>query len=106
MSKCQITVLYPNESDATFNLDYYIKSHMPMVQEQFGPYGFEGYQVLKLVGTPDPSQPSPYTIQATLNFKSQQDFEEALKNTAEKVLGDVPNFSNKGPVLMIGDKVA
>ena len=26
--------------------------------------------------------------------------------TAEKVLGDVPNFSNKGPTLMIGEKMA
>jgi len=105
MSSCQITVLYPNESDATFNMDYYLSTHMPMVQKEFGPYNFEGYSVLKLNGTPDPSQPSPYSVQATLNFASVQDFEAALKATAEKVLGDVPNFSNKGPVLMIGEKV-
>jgi uncharacterized protein (TIGR02118 family) len=106
MSNVQITVLYPNESDATFNMDYYLKTHMPMVQEEFGPYNFEGYSVLKLVGTPDPSTKSPYTVQATLNFKSVKDFQEALGAKAEKVLGDVPNFSNKGPTLMIGEKMA
>jgi hypothetical protein len=51
-SHTHITVLYPNESDATFNLDYYLTSYMPMVAHEFGPYGFEGYTVLKLLGTP------------------------------------------------------
>ena len=41
-----VTVLYPNTSDSTFNLEYYTSSHMPMVAEQFGPYGFKGTQAL------------------------------------------------------------
>jgi hypothetical protein len=39
---------------------------------------------------------SPYSIQAPLHFKSVKDFHDALGATGEKVLGDVPNFSNKG----------
>lgn len=31
-----ITVLYPQTSDSTFDLDYYLSSHMPFVQEKFG----------------------------------------------------------------------
>ena len=34
-----ITVLYPKAPDATFNLDYYLSTHMPLVQDKFG-YGF------------------------------------------------------------------
>ena|SRR5947209_2999965 len=101
MSNIHITVLYPNHSDATFNMDHYLKAHMPMVQEQFGLYGFDGYSVLKFVGAPDLDT---YSVQATLNFKSIKDFQEALGATGEKVLGDVPNFSNKRPMLMIGEK--
>jgi uncharacterized protein (TIGR02118 family) len=106
MSNVQITVLYPNTSDATFNMDYYLKTHMPMVAEEFGPYNFEGYSVLKLVGTPDPDQAAPHSVQATLHFKSLEDFQKAVTDRAAKVLGDVPNFSNKDPVLMIGQKMA
>ena len=105
MAAIQVTVLYPNVADATFDLDYYMKSHMPMVAEQFKPYNFKGYSVLKLVGTPAPDQPSPFNIQATLNFSKVEDFQNALKATGEKVMGDVPNFSNKGPTLMIGEFV-
>jgi len=39
---CSVTALYPNTPDATFNLDYYTAKHLPMVAEQFGPYGFKG----------------------------------------------------------------
>lgn len=106
MAACQVTVLYPNTSDAIFNLDYFLKTHMPLVQQQFGPYGFQGYSVLKLNGTPDPNKKAPYSIQATLLFDSAKDFEAALGATAETVLGDVPNFSNKEPLLIIGEKVA
>lgn len=106
MSNVQITVLYPNTSDATFDMDYYLKTHMPMVAEEWGPYNFEGYSVLKLVGTPDPKTKSEYSVQATLHFKSVEDFHAAAAAKGPKVLGDVPNFSNKEPMLMIGEKMA
>lgn len=31
-----ITVLYPKTSDSSFNLDYYLSSHMPFVLKKFG----------------------------------------------------------------------
>jgi hypothetical protein len=32
------TVLYPNDNDATFDMKYYLDTHMPLVLEKFGPY--------------------------------------------------------------------
>ncbi|KAF2091880.1 hypothetical protein K490DRAFT_30888 [Saccharata proteae CBS 121410] len=94
-----ITVLYPNVSDATFNLEYYLSSHMPMVQKEFGAHGMKGWRVQKYVGR------SPYSMQATLEFENQEQFKNALQHAAGPVLGDVPNFSNKSPVLMVGEVV-
>ena len=37
MSSCQVTVLYPNTSDATFDMDYYLKYHIPMVNKSSVP---------------------------------------------------------------------
>jgi len=45
---CSVTALYPNTPDATFNLEYYTSTHLPMVAEQFGPYGFKGAYEKKL----------------------------------------------------------
>ena len=33
----KISVLYPSGDGKTFNMDYYCKSHMPMVQQKLGP---------------------------------------------------------------------
>lgn len=37
-----ITVFYPTDSEATFNLDYYVSKHMPMVFDLMGPKGMKG----------------------------------------------------------------
>lgn len=65
-----------------------------------------GYRVLKFLGTPDPSVKSPYSVQCSLEFDTVENFQKALAAKAEKVLGDVPNFSNKGPELLVGKEVA
>jgi hypothetical protein len=41
-----ITVLYPNVDDATFDMDYYKTTHMPMVAKEFADYGFQGMSFL------------------------------------------------------------
>jgi uncharacterized protein (TIGR02118 family) len=105
----QITVLYPNASDASFNMDYYLNTHMPMVAELFGPYNFKGYSVCRIKGIPKPDKtmdPSPYSVQALLNFEAISDFQAALSEAGEKVMSDVPKFSNQSPTLLVGEKLA
>ena len=45
-------------------------------------------------------------MQCSLEFDTVENFQKALGAKAEKVLGDVPNFSNKGPELLVGEEVA
>lgn len=47
MAPITITVLYPNVEDATFNLEYYLQTHMPLAMQHFGPHGLIGYRVQK-----------------------------------------------------------
>ena len=100
-----ITVLYPKVEGATFNLDYYLKSHMPMVDSEMKSYGLKSWSVNKFIGTPTPGVDPAYSVEATLYFDTVDQFQEALKATAGKVLGDIPNFSNKDPIMLIGDVV-
>jgi len=97
-----VTVLYPNKPDSKFDMDYYLSHHMPLAQNEFGPYGMKGWRVAKLLGSPG-DQPAPYSVQATLEFGSADEVGEALKNAGEKVIGDVSNFTDLQPVLMFGE---
>ncbi len=99
-----ISVMYPNVADATFDLDYYLASHMPMVLQRFGPFGMTGWTVAKIVGTPDGSKPTS-SILATLTFDGVESFHKALAAESGPVLADVPRFSNKAPVFLIGELV-
>ena len=99
-----ITVLYENVEDATFDLGYYMAKHMPLVEEKFKPFGIKGWRVLKAVGTPFGGKPL-YSIIANLEFDTAGQFRAAVAAEGEVVFGDVPNFSNKDPVVVIGDVV-
>ncbi|KAF2422160.1 hypothetical protein EJ08DRAFT_653198 [Tothia fuscella] len=98
------TVLYPNDDDATFDMKYYLATHMPLVQEKFGPFGMSGYSVLKFQNGPDGSKPQ-YSVQATLHFDKAESVGKASKEAGEPVFGDVPNFSNKSPIFLVADVV-
>ena len=99
-----ISVLYPDAGDATFDMDYYLAKHMPLVAERFAAHGMTGWRVSRSVGTPQGGK-SPYSVIATLEFGTAAGFEAAIKAEGSTVLGDVPNFSNKDPVIVIGDVV-
>ena len=99
-----ITVFYENVDDATFDLDYYMAKHMPLVEEKFKPFGIEGWRVLKAVGTPSGGKPA-YSVIANLEFDTADQFLAAVAAEGGPVFGDVPNFSNKDPVVVIGDLV-
>jgi uncharacterized protein (TIGR02118 family) len=99
-----ITVLYENLEDATFDLDYYLAKHMPLVDVKFKPFGMKGWRVLKAVAGPTGDKPR-YSIIANLEFDTADQFKAAVAAEGGPVFGDVPNFSNKSPVVVIGDLV-
>ena len=99
-----VGVLYENADDATFDLDYYLAKLMPLVNEKFKPVGLKGWRVLKAVGTPVGDNPA-FNIIADLEFDAADQFRAAVAAEAGPGFGDVPNFSNKSPVVVIGDLV-
>ncbi|KAM0692315.1 hypothetical protein Q7P36_008516 [Cladosporium allicinum] len=94
------TVIY--EQNTKFNMDYYLKTHMPLVQEKWGPSGLKSWKVLQFPAD------APYTVQATLEWGSMSDFKKATEDKAamDAIMGDVSNFSNTTPKLMTGEVVA
>jgi uncharacterized protein (TIGR02118 family) len=95
----------PNESDATFDMSYYLKTHMPLVEKNWKQYGLQAWHVVQYGPGPDGSKP-PYSVCAVLTWGSQEDIKKATASEeAKEVFGDVANFSNKGPTFIMGDVV-
>jgi uncharacterized protein (TIGR02118 family) len=51
-------------------------------------------------GTPD--TPAPYVVIANMVFESMESFEHSFAN-AEKIMADLPNFTNVQPQVQISE---
>ncbi|KAF3384925.1 hypothetical protein F1880_002571 [Penicillium rolfsii] len=98
-------VLYPNGPDTTFDTDYYLQKHMPLVAKTWGPAGLKSWSVVKydrdLAGT------SPqYLVAATLVWENEEAVKTAVAGEgAAVVFGDVPNFTNSKPITLAGNVI-
>lgn len=95
-------VMYPNEDDIQFNEEYYLKTHMPLVDSIWKKYGLQSWEIIKY--TRDLSgAPSKYLIAAKLVWESEESAKNALADAdSSKVFADIPNFTNKAPITLAG----
>ena len=97
-----ISVMYP--AGATFDQDYYLKTHIPLVKERWTSQGLEKIQVVRAAATPDGSPPS-FSIMALLSFSSAADFQTAAATHGTEIFADIPKFTNVSPIVQINDVV-
>lgn len=98
-----VSVLYPNEPDATFDMKYYLSTHMPLVGAKWGPLGLQRWDVVEFSDNTDGKK--PYTVQAILTWADEESYGKAREAHGADIFGDVPKFSNKWPLLVNGKVV-
>lgn len=94
----KVSILYPRSDDSTFDIDYYVTRHMPLVQRELG-------DVLKGVGVDEGvggEHPAPYHCIGHLMFDSADDFFASIGGATETA-ADVVNFTNATPQLQISE---
>ena len=96
----KVSVLYPNNDGGTFDFDYYLNQHMPMVQRLVGDACKRGEVEEGLAGGA-PGQPPAYRAAAHMYFESMEAFQSAFGPHANAILADVPNYTNIVPTLQI-----
>ena len=98
----KVSVLYPNGSDISFDVGYYCETHVPMVAELLGD-ALKGGQVDAGVGGGEEGAPAPFAAMGHLLFDSVEDFQQSFGPNAEKIMSDLPNFTNSEPVIQISE---
>lgn len=97
-----VSVLYANSDDASFDIDYYVNKHMPMVQAKLGAALVDSWAEQGLAGgTPD--DPAPFVALCHLRFDSVEAFRGAFAPHAQEILADVANYTNIEPTFQISD---
>lgn len=100
----KVNVCYPNGEGKTFDMDYYCNTHLPMVASLLGD-SLKGASAEKGLGGAAPGSTAPFAGIGTMYFDSVRDFGEAFGPNAEKIMGDLPNFTNIEPVVQISEVV-
>lgn len=98
----KVSVLYPNGVNKTFNMDYYCNKHLPMVSGLLGDL-LKGATVEKGLGGATPGSTAPYAGMGNMYFDSVEDFGKAFGPNAEKIMGDLPNFTNIEPIIQVSE---
>jgi len=101
----RVTVLYPAGEGKTFNMDYYLNSHIPMFQQRMGA-AMTGLSVQKGLSGGMPGTRAPYVAIVHGNFESVEAFGAAFLPHAAEIQGDVPNYTNIQPVVQISEVLA
>ena len=98
----RVTVLYPATEGRTFNMDYYLKTHIPLFQKRMGA-AMKDIRVEQGMAGLAPGSPAPFVAVVHGTFDSVDAFSSAFAPHAAEIQGDIPNYTNIQPVVQISE---
>jgi uncharacterized protein (TIGR02118 family) len=98
----KVSVLYPGGETTKFDMDYYCKSHIPMVQQKLGA-ACKSVAVEQGLAGGAPGAPPTYAAMGHLYFDSVAAFQTAFAPHAAAIMADIKNYANVQPVIQISE---
>ena len=98
----KVSVMYSNGDNKTFDMDYYCNTHIPLVGELLGD-ALKGATVETGLGGGAPGAPAPFLGMGNMYFDSVEAFQNAFGPHAERIMSDLPNFTNCEPVIQVSE---
>lgn len=100
----KISILYPNNPNARFDMGYYIDTHMPLSIELLSAHpGFKGVSVERGLGGAMPGTDAAFTVMCHFLFDSVEEFMAAFMPHAAVLQGDMPNYTDIEPIIQISE---
>ena len=98
----KISILYPNEKHARFDLTYYLTRHMPMsIERMSASKGFQGVSVERGLAGDAPGSDPTYIAMCHYLFASLEDFLAAFNRHAELLQDDMATYTDIKPVIQV-----
>ncbi|MFT3933705.1 MAG: EthD family reductase [Chitinophagaceae bacterium] len=98
----KVAVLYPAGEGKTFDMDYYEKKHMPMVAGLLGK-NMKLYEIDKGIGGRGPGEKAPFVAIGYFYVTDVAEYNKAIAQNREAILGDIKNYTNIQPVVQISE---
>jgi uncharacterized protein (TIGR02118 family) len=98
----KVSVFYPQKDGSTFDMQYYVNKHIPMVRQKLGT-ACKGIAVEQGIAGGVPGSPPTYAAMGHLWFESTDSFQAAFGPHAATIMADIPNYSDVQPVIQISE---
>jgi uncharacterized protein (TIGR02118 family) len=98
----KVSVLYPAGEGNTFDMDYYMNSHTPLLQRLLGDSLKQISVDVGLRGAM-PGTPAPYVVMCDLTFESVEAYEAVFAAHGMTLMADIPNYTNIRPVMQVSE---
>lgn len=98
----KLSVLYPNTPGTSFDMDYYLTKHIPMVKAGLGA-ACKGVSVDQGLAGGAPGSPATYSVVCEILFDSIADMEAAMAKNGAAFMADVPNYTNIEPSVQVSE---
>jgi len=98
----KMSVMYPNEAGSTFDMAYYLNTHIPLVRERFGS-ALKGTAVDQGLAGGQPGTAPAYLAICHLMFDSVEASQKCFGEHGKEIRGDVPNYTNTRPTVQLSE---
>jgi uncharacterized protein (TIGR02118 family) len=98
----KVSVMYPNQESARFDLDYYQTKHMDLVTRHLKPFGLVRTEVLRGISGGG-ELPAPYICIGNLYFDTSDGYDKGVAASAGALRADISNFTDIMPIRQISE---
>jgi uncharacterized protein (TIGR02118 family) len=97
----RFTVMYPKTAESTFDMDYYLTKHIPLLQERLAEAGLKDVRVDEGLAGGAPGEAATYATIFSATFEAMEGFQKGMGAHGAELRADVPNFTNVQPVVQV-----
>jgi uncharacterized protein (TIGR02118 family) len=97
-----VTVMYPKTEQSRFDLEYYLRTHIPLVRARLESLGLQDLRLMRGTTSLDGNAPA-FEVVGELTFPSIEALRDALGKHGQEIIADIPRFTNVQPSIQINE---
>jgi uncharacterized protein (TIGR02118 family) len=98
----KVAIMYPGGKEKTFDMDYYEKSHMPMMATLLGK-NLKFYEIDKGISGRTPKDEPPFVAVAYFYCHDIAEYNQTIAKNIDTILADIKKYTNIQPVILISE---
>jgi uncharacterized protein (TIGR02118 family) len=100
----KVSVFYPNSEGKKFDMDYYCNEHTALLKNLLGD-SLKSSTIESGISGASPGSPAPFVSIINMYFDTLESFQQSFGPNIDKLMADLPNFTDIEPVAQISEVI-